>query len=132
MEPVFKQEAYKIVGCAMKVHAELGPGFLESVYHEALEMMFQIEEIPYQHEPPMKIEFMGYTLKGKHFPDFTCYDKIIIELKAQDELIGINRAQTISYLKASEYKLGLLINFGAEQLQYERLVRNICSTNLTN
>jgi GxxExxY protein len=125
MDLIYKEEAYKIIGCAMKVHAELGPGFLESVYHEALEIMFQLEEIPYQHEPILKVEFMGYTLKKEHIPDFTCHDKIIVELKAQSELIGINRAQTISYLKASKYKLGLLINFGAEYLQHERLVRNI-------
>lgn len=125
MDLVYKEEAYNIVGCAMRVHAELGPGFLESIYHEALEIMFQIDGIPYKHEPIMQVEFMGHILKREHIPDFTCYDKIIVELKAQDALIGINRAQTISYLKASKYQLGLLINFGAEHLQFERLVRNI-------
>ncbi len=125
MDLIYKEESFKIIGCAMKVHAELGPGFLESVYHEAMEIMLQIEGIPYRHEPNVTVEFMGRTLHRVHIPDFTCYDKIVVELKAQDALIGINRAQTISYLKASKYKLGLLINFGAEHLQFERLVRNI-------
>lgn len=122
---VYKQEAYKIIGCAMKVHSELGPGFLEAVYHEALEMMFLEEQIPYRHEPTLKIEFMGRMLKKEFAPDFICYDKVIVELKAQDEIIGINRSQAISYLCASKMKLSLLINFGAEHLQYERLVRNL-------
>jgi GxxExxY protein len=122
-ELLYKDEAYKIIGCAMKVHAELGCGFLEAVYQEALEIMFQIEGVPYLREPILKIDFMGRTLKKEYSPDFICYDKIVVELKAQDELIGINRAQTISYLCATKMKLGLLINFGAEHLQHERLVR---------
>ena len=124
-EVVYREEAYKIVGCAMKVHSELGPGFLESVYQEALEVMFQMGNIPYRREPILNISFMGRMLKKEFVPDFICHEKIIIELKAQDELIGINRSQTISYLCASKMKLALLINFGAEHLQYERLVRNL-------
>ena len=124
-EVVYREEAYKIIGCAMKVHSELGPGFLESVYHEALEIMFQKENVPYRHEHVLKIEFLGRMLKKEFVPDFICYDKIIVELKAQDEIVGINRSQAISYLCASKMKLSLLINFGAEHLQYERLVRNL-------
>lgn len=107
----------------MKVHAELGCGFLEAVYQEALEIMFQIEGVPYLREPMLNIDFMGRTLKKGYSPDFICYDTIVVELKAQDNLVGVNRAQTISYLCASKMKLGLLINFGSEHLHHERLVR---------
>ena len=124
---LYKDEAYKIIGCAMKVHAELGCGFLEAVYQEALEIMFAKNGIPYQREPRLQIDFMGQILKKTYSPDFICYDKIIVELKAQNELIGINRAQTISYLCASKMSLGLLINFGAEHLQHERFVRRFSS-----
>jgi GxxExxY protein len=128
-EILYKEEAYKIIGCAMKVHAELGCGFLEAVYHEALEIMFKIEGVPYLHEPLLNVEFMGRTLHKVYSPDFVCYDKIIVELKAQDELIGINRAQTINYLCAAKMQLGLLINFGTEHLQHERFVRYFHSRN---
>lgn len=121
-EFLYKDETYKIIGCAMRVHAELGCGFLEAVYQEALEVMFQMEHVPYLREPILQIEFMGKILKKEYSPDFVCFDRIVLELKAQDVLIGINRAQTINYLKASKFKVGLLINFGAEQLQYERFV----------
>jgi GxxExxY protein len=123
-ELLYKDEAYKIIGCAMKVHSELGCGFLEAVYQEALEIMFQIEGVPYLREPILKIDFMGRKLKREYSPDFICYDTIVVELKAQDDLVGINRAQTISYLCPARMKLGLLINFGAEHLQHERLVRH--------
>jgi GxxExxY protein len=131
-EILYRDEAYKIIGCAMKVHAELGCGFLEPVYQEALEIMFQMEDVPYRREPVLKVEFMGQTLRKEYSPDFICYDKIIVELKAQDQLVGVNRAQTISYLCAAKMKLGLLINFGAEHLQHERLVRHFNSFNSVN
>lgn len=131
-ELLYKNEAYKVIGCAMKVHSVLGPGFLEAVYQEALEIMFQNEGVPYLREPILKIDFMGETLKKAYSPDFVCYEKIIVELKAEEQLVGINRAQVISYLCASKMKLGLLINFGAEHLQHERLVRHHHSIHSVN
>jgi GxxExxY protein len=116
----------------MRVHTELGCGFLEAVYQEALEIAFQDEGVPYTREPLLRIEFRGRTLRKEYSPDFICYDKIIVELKAQDVLIGLNRAQLISYLCAAKMKLGLLINFGAEHLQHERLVRHFNSFNSLN
>ena len=89
--------------------------------------MFQMDGVPYQREPVLKIVFMGKTLKKEYSPDFVCYGKIVVELKALDELVGVNRAQAISYLCAAKMKLGLLINFGAERLQHERLVRHFNS-----
>ena len=129
-EIIYKDEAYKIIGCAMRVHAELGCGFLEAVYQEALEIAFQDEGVPYTREPLLRIEFRGRTLHKEYSPDFICYGKIIVELKAQDVLIGLNRAQIISYLCAAKMKLGMLINFGAEHLQHERLVRLFNSLNV--
>ena len=128
-ELIYKDEVFAIVGAAIEVHRVLGSGFLEAVYHEALEIMFKIEGVPYLREPLLNVEFMGRTLRKAYSPDFVCYDKIIVELKAQDELIGINRAQTINYLCAAKMQLGLLINFGAERLQYERFVRYFHSCN---
>jgi len=121
-ELIYKDESYQIIGCAMRVHAELGCGFLEAVYQEALEVMFQVESLPYKREPILKIQFLGKPLNKEYSPDFICYDKIVLELKAQNELVGINRAQTLNYLKAARMKVGLLFNFGATHLQYERLV----------
>jgi GxxExxY protein len=121
-EFLYKDESYQIIGCAMRVHAELGCGFLEAVYQEALEVLFQIEGVQYKREPVLRIQFLGKTLNKEYSPDFICYDKIVLELKAQNELVGINRAQTLNYLKAARMKVGLLFNFGAEHLQYERLV----------
>ena len=121
---LYWEESYKIVGCAMKVHSELGPGFLEAVYQEALEIMFQREGIPYKREPIFAVEFMGTVLSKNHVPDFTCYDKIVVELKALDSITGNNKAQVISYLKVTGYELGILLNFGARSLEQKRLVRH--------
>ncbi len=100
-EFLYKDESYRILGCAMRVHKELGCGFLEAVYQEALEVMFQVDGVPYIREPVLSIQFLGKTLNKAYSPDFICYDKIVLELKAQNELVGINRAQTLNYLKAA-------------------------------
>ena len=107
----------------MRVHRELGCGFLEKVYQEALEHEFIAEGIPFQREVKLKIYYKGVPLHQEYVADFVCYDKIIIELKAVKELDDSHRSQVFNYLKATGFKLGLLINFGKyDEIQIERKV----------
>lgn len=98
---VYKDEAYKIIGAAMAVHRELGAGFLEAVYQEALELELSDNNIPYQREVPLTILYKGNPLQKEYVSDFICFDKIIVELKAINSLEGIHEAQVINYLKAT-------------------------------
>lgn len=120
---VYKEESYKIVGAAFKVYNTLGPGFLEAVYQEALEIELQRQGIPYEREKELKIQYDGVELKQTYKADFVCYGKIIVELKAISMLGDAHRSQVYNYLHATGFKLGLLLNFGyTEELQYERIV----------
>ncbi len=116
------ERTFKIIGAAMEVHKELGCGFLEGVYQEALAREFKIQRIPYKPQPVVEIKYKGEPLNKTYQPDFTCYDEIIVEIKALSELSGIEEAQIINYLKATGLKVGLLINFGAKSLEHKRLV----------
>ncbi|GAO30473.1 GxxExxY protein [Geofilum rubicundum] len=120
---IYKDEAYKIIGAAMNVHRELGCGFLEPVYSEALEIEFKQQGVPYQREVPLSIAYKGETLNKLYQADYICYQNIIVELKAISSFEGIHEAQVINYLKATGYKLGLLINFGEQSLKYKRIVK---------
>ena len=120
---IYQEETYKVIGAAMAVHAELGPGFLEAVYQEALAIEFELRQIPFKKEVLLPVTYKGYTLENKYKADFICYDKIIVETKAIRELSGIDEAQTINYLKVTGYKLGILINFGEKSLNYKRMVK---------
>ncbi|MBC8321338.1 MAG: GxxExxY protein [Bacteroidetes bacterium] len=124
MKLLFKEESYEIIGAAMEVHRELGSGFLESVYHEALAIELDNKEIPFDFEEKLEVNYKGQALSKYYIADFVCYGKIIIEIKAINELSGVHESQVINYLKATGYKLGLLINFGAESLEYKRIVRH--------
>ena len=106
MNLLFKAESYKIIGAAMEVHRELGPGFLEAVYQEALELEFQKQNIPYEREKLLNIFYKGVKLSKFYSADFVCYNKIILETKATNELSGGNESQVINYLKATDFKLG--------------------------
>lgn len=120
---VFKEESYKIVGTAFKVYNTLGHGFLEAVYQEALEIEFQKQGIPYEREKELKIQYDGVELKQTYKADFVCFGKIIVELKAVNALDDANRSQVHNYLHATNYKLGLLLNFGCpNELEKERIV----------
>ena len=116
------QRTYKIIGAAMEVHKELGCGFLEAVYQEALEREFIDQAIPFRAQPFIKIAYKGKPLNKTYQPDFVCYDEIILEIKAISNLSGVEEAQVINYLKASGLNIGLLINFGAKSLEYKRFV----------
>ena len=106
----------------MEVHRELGPGFLEPVYQKALELEFQRQDIPYHREKALELYYKGTKLKKSYSADFVCYDKIIVETKALDSMVGKHEAQVLNYLKATEFKLGLLVNFGQQSLKYKRIV----------
>lgn len=123
LELIYKDEVYDIVGACMEVHRELGNGFLEAVYHEALEIEFQNMEISYIHEKPLNIFYKGRKLRKEYIPDFVCFDKIIVELKCADEICNEHISQVLNYLKATGYRLGLLVNFGSESLIWKRIVK---------
>jgi len=123
MELIHKEETYKIIGAAMEVHRQLGSGFLEAVYQEALAIEFEKRKIPFKKESKLEINYKGQTLSKHYVADFVCYDKVIVETKATKELTGIDEAQVINYLKTTGLKVGLLINFGAESLEHKRLLR---------
>jgi len=123
MEILYKDESYKIVGAAMNVYNVLGCGFLESVYQEALAIEFKREGVPFEAEKEVRIFYSGVELKQTYKPDFFCYNGIIIELKAVSTIDASHRAQLYNYLKATQCRLGLLINFGnSNGLQVERKV----------
>ena len=107
----------------MTVHRKLGCGFLEAVYQEALEIEFEKQHIPFQREVPLAISYDGKILKKQYVADFTCCDKIIVEIKAVKEFDSIHEAQVFNYLKATGYKLGLLVNFGDTSLEYKRIIK---------
>ena len=125
---LYKQESYNIIGSCMKVHTELGPGFLESVYQEALEKQFIKDNIPYEREKLLHIYFDGDKLKKRFKADFVCYETIIVELKATPFIYQSDTDQTVNYLKSTKFNLGLLVCFGSRSLTYKRLL----NTNYTN
>ena len=113
---------YAIIGAAMEVHRELGPGFLEAVYQEALTIELSVRGIPFQREVELPIAYKGKTLQTAYRADFICYDEVVIELKSIKQLGVIEEAQLLNYLKATGYQVGLLINFGAASLETRRFV----------
>ncbi len=106
----------------MEVHNQLGGGFREAVYQEALELEFVDHDLPFEREKRMKIKYKGQVLKKNYFADFLCFNEVVIELKAVSELTNIHKGQLINYLKASEKRLGMLVNFGPEKLEYKRFI----------
>ena len=119
---LYESECHKIIGASYEVQNELGFGFLEAVYHEALQITFLNKLIPFQSEKKLEIYFNGQKLQKAYYADFICYDKIIIELKACDGLTPEHSAQVLNYLKATNFRLGLLINFGTPQVQIKRVI----------
>ena len=116
----YEHETYQIIGAAMKVHRVLGPGFAEKVYQEALAIELVEQGIPFEREKEIHATYKGVVLEGTYIPDFICYDKIIVELKAVRELDDTHRSQAINYAKVAGFKLSLLINFGEPSLVKER------------
>ena len=119
----YRDESFKIRGALFAVHNELGCGFLERVYQDALEVEFRLRNISYEREKSIQIVYKGEPLGEPYRADFVCYGKVIIELKSVSEILDVHRAQIINYLKATKMKLGFLVNFGEESLNIERIVR---------
>ena len=117
---IFKNEVYQIVGAAMEVHRELGPGFLEAIYQEALRIEFGIRKMPFIEFPQITVKFKEQPLKKKYVPDFLCFEEIIVEIKAIRECGPFEEAQIINALKLAKKPLGILINFGELSLYTKR------------
>ena len=122
-ELIYKEESYAIIAACFEIYKNKGCGFHEPIYHECLEIEFEFQRIPFLSKPPQTLQYRGRTLVQTFSPDFICYDKIIVEIKAVSELIDEHRAQLLNYLSATSCKLGLLVNFGHyPRLEYERLL----------
>jgi GxxExxY protein len=121
-ELILKAEIYAVVGAAMEVSNELGAGFLEAVYQEALGIELKNRAIPFVTQPTVHIAYKGRTLDKVYIPDFVCFDQVIVEIKALKQLTNIERAQLLNYLKATRKPVGLLVNFGAPKLEWKRMV----------
>jgi GxxExxY protein len=122
-ELIYKVESYAIIGACFAVYKDKGCGFLEPVYHECLEIEFESQGIPFLSKSPQTLQYRGRTLVQTLSPDFICYEKIIVEIKAVSALVDEHRAQVLNYLSATTCKLGLLVNFGHyPRMEYERLL----------
>ncbi len=121
-EIYFKEESYQIIGKCMEVHNNLGPGFAEIVYKDALEYEFNRAGVPFEREKQYKVNYKGIILPHHFYADFVVYDSIILEVKGVSGLTDEFTAQCINYLKVSENKLALLVNFGELKLNTKRIV----------
>ena len=120
--PVRDKRTYKIIGAAIQVHNELGCGFNEAVYQEALGREFSTQEIPFKSQPGIRIDYKGIPLRKSYQPFFVCFDELLVEIKALSSLSEMEEAQIINYLKASGFRTGLLINFGTKSLEFRRYI----------
>lgn len=123
-EIVFKQESYDIMGACFEVYKEMGCGFVEPVYQECLEIELENRTLPFRAQSELQLRYKDRLLKQKYIPDFICHEKIVLEIKAASKLTDEHRAQVHNYLKATGFKLGLLVNFGHyPKVEWERIVR---------
>ena len=123
IEILYKEEAFKIIGICMEVHRELGLGFHEFIYQEALEIEFKLQGIPFVREQEYKVFYKGKQLSKTFKADFVVFDKIVLEIKAKSEIIEEHEIQTLNYLACSKLKLGIIANFGAKSFQQKRIIR---------
>ena len=121
-EIIYKEESFKIIGLCMEVHNNLGKGFLESVYKDALEYEFRKNNIPFEREKEYVVNYKDIILPHKFYAYFVVFDKIILEVKGMVGIAKEHIAQALNYLKVSGLKLGLIVNFGELSLQYKRVV----------
>ena len=120
---LYSDETYAVIGAAMEVCYRLGCGFAEPVYQEALGLEFGLRGIPFVAQTKLRLKYKDFVLKKFYRADFVCFDRVIVEIKAESSLISIDWAQVMNYLKASGYRVGLLFNFGsAPTLEKKRII----------
>ncbi len=117
-----KDETYKIIGLCIEVHNQLGPGFLEIVYKDALELEFKEAKIQYERERMYAVNYKGVILPHKFFADFVVLDSVILEVKGNKGIADDHIAQALNYLKVSQNKIALIVNFGKSKLEYKRII----------
>ena len=123
-ELIYPDESYAIMGACFDIYNDKGCGFHEPVYHDCMGIELGLRQIPFAHEPSLALTYKGFSLKHTYSPDFTCWNKIVLELKACEKLADEHVAQVLNYLHAGGYELGLLVNFGHyPRLEYKRLAR---------
>jgi GxxExxY protein len=123
-ELILKDESFAVIGACFEVYNELGPGFLEAVYHEALEHEFADRGVPFTSKPRLLIRFKSHTLTTPYEADFLCFEQIVLEIKSARDVDPKHEAQIIHYLRATDLQLGILVNFGHHpDLQYKRFAR---------
>ena len=113
---------FAVIGAAMEVHRQLGHGFVEPVYQEALQIELAHRNIPFEREFKLQLYYKGQQLSSKYSVDFVCFNAVVVELKALQRFSGNEESQVINYLKATGLEVGLLINFGTRSLQHRRFV----------
>jgi GxxExxY protein len=119
---IYKEESYRLMGACFEVYKDKGCGFVEPVYQECMEIELALQRLPFIPKRSLALSYKGRPLRSTYEPDFICFDKIILELKAAVALTDDHRAQVLNYLKATGYKLGLLVNFGHHpMLEWERI-----------
>lgn len=122
-ELLYKDEAFKIMGACFEVYREKGCGFVEPVFQECLEIELALQGISFVAQPSLALSYKGRPLRSRYTPDFVCFDRMVLEIKAVSALTDEHRAQVINYLKATGMRLGLLVNFGHHPLvEWERIV----------
>ncbi len=119
---IYQKESYEIMGACFEVYKSKGCGFTEQIYQECLEIEFEHRDVPFVSQPQTQLEYRGRLLKSYFRPDFICFDKIIVELKAVNGLNDQHRSQSLNYLNATGFELALLVNFGQPgEVEYERI-----------
>ena len=124
-EIVYQKESYQIIGACFEVYNQKGFGFSEAVYQECLAIEFELQGVPFVEQPAMHLEYKGRVLDQFYKPDFVCFEKIIVELKAVSSIVDAHISQTLNYLSATKFELALLVNFGEyPKLNYKRIANN--------
>jgi len=126
-EIICKEESYRIIGSCLTVFKKLGSGFLESVYQEALEIQFKQDKIPFEKEKRLHIKFDDIQLDKFFIADYVCFDSIIVELKATPFIHNNDIDQVLNYLRTTDMRLGILVNFGEKSLTYKRILNSQAS-----
>lgn len=122
MNILLKEESYRIVGICMKVHRELGYGFKEIIYKDAIEIELRQQSIPFEREKKISISYAGSLIKRNFAVDFLVFESIILEIKATSQIFSQSIFQTLNYLKVSGLQLGIVFNFGARSLEFKRVL----------